>query len=171
MRISEERFIKRQMHCCLIVLFLMALIVGCTPLRNLGKMNWAPRDEMTIEQLCDNWEAYDVFYTGPREAYPLGVIFDIKNDDRKLTGDPWKQIIDKKGLLDQIRWMTVANLQFGLLADPRLWKIFGPDNHLYGYIYTGSSYAYIEKVDEKTLWVGNLDTHFEYDADDSPRRP
>ena len=77
-------------------IFLIALILyGCSiSLKNYGKLKMLPKGpgEVTIQDLIDKWEDYDIYYSGSFAKYygvrnPLGVMFDPKNNDTALVGD------------------------------------------------------------------------------------
>jgi len=80
-----------------------------------------------------------------------GIIFDPKNDDKTLTGDKWIKIEDQEILSALIGWIQ-PYIQF----DPRLWRIVGPDDQFYGYLFFALGHVVIKSVDDTTMYVYNL---------------
>jgi hypothetical protein len=54
-------------------------------------------------------------------------------------------------LVDLIKWQLPIGVFY-----PRLFKVIGPDGHLYGYMFTSWDHAVMRAVDEKTLFVNEL---------------
>ncbi|MBW1672926.1 MAG: hypothetical protein JRF06_04870 [Deltaproteobacteria bacterium] len=77
-----------------------------------------------------------------------GIIFDPKNDDKTLTGDKWIKIEDQEILSALIGWIQTY-IQF----DPRLWRIVGPDDQCYGYLFCACNHVVIKSVDDTTIYV------------------
>jgi hypothetical protein len=75
-------------------------------------------------------------------------------DDRKLESDSWVQVKDEETLSKLYRSLWV-DIRFYY---PKLWRILGPDDRFYGYMYTAWDHAVIKVVDERTLWVEGLPT-------------
>jgi hypothetical protein len=142
------------------IALLISAIFGCSFLNRYGKLRLAWSKEMTIEQLQQDWGNYDVYYAGYSVPFPAAIMFDPKNDERKLITDAWVQVEDPE---------TVSNLVRNLWIDeqysyPKLRKILSPDNQMYGYMYTAWDHAVIKVVDETTMWVEDLPhrpIHFE----------
>ena len=137
------------------VILLAALIgSGCAPGR-YGRLAVADRaDPVTVETLVKNWEDYEIYFAGLHAGHPSAVLFERKDDDRGFSTGRWftvksKDLLD--GLVDSIR----KQLPFAGYY-PRLWKVFGPDGHLYGYMFTSWDHAVIKAVDEKTMFVNDI---------------
>ena len=148
-----------QKHICLTIagLLLMVLMSGCQLITNYGKLRlqYGPDEKMTIQRLEERWQDYDVYYAGVHVQLPSAVIFDPKDDDRKLiTHERWVHIEDREELAEVLLWLwgDETSPEFS----PQLWKILGPDDQLYGYMYTPWDHANIKMVDEKTLWVDDI---------------
>ena len=138
-------------YLCLTIvgLVLIVLMSGCPLLKNYGKIRL--QEKMTIQRLVERWQDYDVYYAGVHKQFASAVLFDPKDDERKLlTHDWWDQVNDQKELSEIIKWIKVGE------SLPQLRKILGPDNQFYGYIYTELDYAHIKVIDGKTLWVDDI---------------
>ena len=138
----------------LILIFLMVLLVmGCSGYARL-RLQSGPNETMTLEKLKENWQSYHVLYAGLEPNVPSAIIFDRKDDDRKIIGERWWEMKDAKTLSDTIEWIrhqTIVGPYY-----PRLWKILGPDDHLYGYMFTAWDHAVMTIVDNKTMRVQDL---------------
>ncbi len=146
--------LKKCLYLVLITVFFISLTSGCSTVKGYGKLGYAQTTEpkMTLDQLVKNWKDYDIYYSGvDKDRYIIGVMFDPKQDERKLVGHEWWAPVETQEDLSQnIRWINVLPLE------PQLWKILGPDNQLYGYIYTARHPVIIKVIDDRTLWVDEL---------------
>lgn len=139
-------------------IFLIVIILsisGCSQyFKGYGKTRIlsGAKGEVTIQDLIENWDDYDIYYAGLDARSPLGVMFDPKNNDSSLKGDRWKKIINQKELLETIKWLctTADNHQ------PDLRIILGPDAQFFGYMYHSHGYIVLKKIDEKTMYVNDL---------------
>ncbi len=140
--------------------FLLVLIIsGCASWqKNYGKLRMLSKgqNEVTIQDLIDKWEDYNIYYSDKYDGFdarsPLGIMFDPKNNDTALVGDRWKKVEDQKTLIEMIRWIYPTT-QY----EPWLNEILGPDGRFYGYLYYSYGFAIFKVVDNNTLYVFNLD--------------
>jgi hypothetical protein len=86
---------------------------------------------MTLEQLVEDWKDYDIYYSGVGEGHIYGVMFDPKDDDRKLVSHEWWAPVETQEDLSLI--IRLINI---IPMEPQLWKMLSPDNQLHGFIYT-----------------------------------
>jgi hypothetical protein len=140
--------------------FLIVLtIAGCVawPAR-YGKIRYfsGGGNEVTIQALIENWEAYHIYYAGLGVRLPLGIMFDPKNNDTTLVGDRWKIVENQQTLLEITRWIY-PNTQY----EPRLSKILGPDDQLYGYLYHSYGSVVLKLIDDRKIYVYNLEEPIE----------
>lgn len=126
------------------------LISGCAGYGKLRPLSGQDR-AVSIEVLEKNWRDYAVYWTGLSVQEPSGIMFDPQSDGRSLVNDKWKKVEDEKFLAEIISWMKI-NRDY----PPWVWKILGPDDQFYGYMYTGWQFGLIKEVDEKTLHVYDL---------------
>jgi len=139
------------------VLLLISVISGCTWLKSYGKLRLQPRREkkVTIQELKDNWLDYTVYYGGYYGVrQPSAVMFDPKKDNRALVGDKWTKVEDQETLSKLISSIQCHKAVYY----PRLWRILGPDDQLYGYLFSAFDRVpvVIKVVDDRTMWVYDL---------------
>jgi hypothetical protein len=140
--------------------FLIALIIfSCASLqKNYGKLRiiHKSQNEVTIQNLIDKWNDYNIYYSDIYEGYnpraALGIMFDPKNNDTTLAGDGWKKVGDQKTLIEMTKWIYL-NTQY----EPWLNEILGPDGRFYGYLYYSYGPVVLKVVDDKTMYVFNLE--------------
>jgi hypothetical protein len=115
------------------------------------------KEAVTIQNLQENWKEYDISYAGS-PARPIGIIFDPRDDNKRLVGDIWTQVEDQG---------TLSRLMGSIPGKASLYTITGgKDNSLYGYFaYTnftsdtrrgtaGYSHSVAAKaIDENTMQV------------------
>jgi hypothetical protein len=149
----DDMSVKRYLYLVLMTALLIGFASGCSTVKGYGKLGYPQRTEpkMTLDQLVKNWQDYHVYYSGVWEGYVYGVMFDPKNDDRKLVGHEWWAPVETQEDLHQMI-LRIDAFPF----EPQLWKILGPDNRLYGWIYTFRHPVMIKVVDDRTLWVDEL---------------
>ena len=134
-----------------IVFLILVLIVGCSgPKGNIRKQA-DNADKVTLAELRDNWDDYDIYYSMRSNRWADAIMFDPKSNKTALTGDSWFKIESPEALDEKIKevraWYDYR----------RVFLIVGADNQVYGYMF----YPYylrvpVEIVDEQTLYVGSL---------------
>lgn len=130
------------------------LASGCAGTQ-YGKLRLPEKtDAVTIQGLQKNWQDYEVYYAGVHAAHPSAVMFDRRDDDRVIMTERWFKMKDKE-LLDDVIDSIQRQLSFAGYY-PRLWKIIGPEGHLYGYMFTSWDHATMKAADEKSLFVNDL---------------
>ena len=147
-------------HRFLIMFLIVLILYGCSiSLKNYGKLKMLPKGpgEVTIQDLIDKWEDYDIYYSGSFAKYygvrnPLGVMFDPKNNDTALVGDSWEKVRDQKTLIE-ITHMIYPNTQH----DPWLSEILGPDDRFYGYLYYSYGMVVLKLTDDGRLYIYDLE--------------
>ena len=133
----------------LAVLVVMAFFIsGCATFKNYGKIRPQPKAQMTIETLQEKWEDYLVSYSGISDNDPGAVMFDRKDDDRFLEGDWWSAVEDEPTLSRLIGIMKTWST-----PRPKLFKILGPDDHVYGYLYSLRDTAVFKVIDAKGMYA------------------
>lgn len=151
---------KRYICPAATVLVSILFMSGCSSLKNYGKLRLQSRHEkkVTIEELKENWHDYNIYYAGYYGGlsikHPSAVMFDPKKDKKALVGDKWTKIEDRETLSKLISSIQSQKANYY----PRLWRILGPDQQFYGYLFTALDRVavVIKVVDDKTMWVFNL---------------
>jgi len=143
-----------------LVIILIALIIsGLAPVEKVyGKLQIVPagNDQMTIQNLIDNFNDYNIYYSDNYAGYstrsPLGIMFDPKNNDTMLVGDWWKKVEDQKTLIEMTRWIYPTTEY-----EPWLNEILGPAGLLYGYLYYSYGVVTLKVVGDKKMYILNLE--------------
>ena len=82
--------LKRRVVFFVVGMALMSFMVACVSSR--AKIR--TEKSLTISDLAENWKKYNVYYAGS-PGRPIGILFDLKNDDVKLVGDQWTKVEDE----------------------------------------------------------------------------
>jgi hypothetical protein len=137
----------------MVSLTLMFILAGCATSGNWGKLRAEYRHgDMTIQKLVDNWQDYKILYAGLSVKSPAAIMFDPKEDDKIVLGDKWMEVKTKKDVSDIVMWLR-AETGF----PSALYRILGPNDELFGYVYTGQFENIHIKVDDaKTLRLMEL---------------
>ncbi len=142
------------------VFLLVLIIFSCASWQeNYGKLRILRegQNEVTIQDLIDKWDDYNIYYSDQFEESkvrtPLGIMFDPKNNDTTLVGDRWKKVKDQKTLIELTKWIFPTT-QY----EPWLNDILGPDGRFYGYLYYSYGIVILKMVDDKTIYVFNLES-------------
>ena len=137
-----------------IAILFVVFVMGCSG--TYGKMvrQNGTEDEMTLAKLRENWTDYTIYYSYRWNSRPSALMFDPKNNDKKLTGEGWHKIEDEQTLSETIH---IIQQQYNYA---KVEIIAGPDDQLFGYIY----YPFwlnvpVKVVDEQTLYVSTLPPH------------
>ena len=147
-----------------IVILIFALILGCSG--GYQHLETSPGNESNIthQELIDNWSDYNIFFHN-RSSAGLGVIiFDPKNDNRKIVvGQYWGTIKDQETWFDFVKAYTTSDGHFKMTGGVRtptrsreatgVREIWGPDNQQYGLMVHQKrrDWVYAKQIDENTL--------------------
>jgi hypothetical protein len=144
-----------------ILLFIgFAFIIGCSG--NYGEFKRQPGTESKITQreLIDNWSNYDIWLVHRRNRL-AAIIFDPKNDDRKISvGHDWIAVRNQEMWAEIVKANTTSDGDFKLPGfyggTSTVQEIWGPDNQLYGFIINqvySVSLGNIKLVDENKVLI------------------
>jgi hypothetical protein len=141
--------VKAIMNSAVLCVVVGLLLSGCAG-GNFGTMKQEEAGGMTLEALLRDWQSYNIHFAGISVEKPVAILFDPKNDGKNLEveGLRWWSIKDQQTLRDGIG--RVNMLQEHL---PRIWKVLGPDDSVYGYVYTPAIRLNIVVVNENTMRV------------------
>ena len=135
-------------------MILVFVTLGCS---GYGKVRYLPRDgdAVTVEQLVETFDDFNVYYAGYAVDNPSGILFDPKNDGKTLApSGRWTKIEDRNTASQVVGWVRIQDLP-GYL--PALYGIYGPDGQFYGYMYSvWFSQTFTKVIDENTLFVYDL---------------
>jgi len=144
---------KKYLVITVISVILAFFLYGCLQFESYARLRLQSinGDMVTPQTLKDKWQDYTIYYTGPGVQNPSAILFDPKNDNKTIVNNGWIKVEDQETLSELILW-----IQFDIHFEPKLWRILGPDNQFYGYIYSYWQHVYMKILDEKTLWVDDL---------------
>ncbi len=145
---KREDFIKVGFLC----VALLCLMTGCVGLKDYGRLD-AATSKISVNELIENWQNYDIYYAGLSVDNPSGVIFDTKIEGRRITSDKWIPVTEKSVVITLVKWLR-ADINY----PPVLWRIMGPgpEGKFFGYLYSYWDNLVIKAIDDKTLWVDDL---------------
>jgi hypothetical protein len=132
------------------IIFSFALS-GCLNPAGYGRVKPAGKD-MTLDHLVKNWMDYNIHWAGINVRTVNAILFGPKGNDLKFSlQSSWTHVETKEELSELIRWINVFKEQ-----PPTLYKVLGPDNQTFGYIFMLTSNPLIKVVDAQTLSVSNV---------------
>ena len=138
----------------LLMLLSFVFIMGCFGSYGKTSKQTGVEDKMTVVELRENLKEYTIYYSNRWNSRPSAIMFDQKNDDKKLVGDSWYKIEDKETLAKTIRKIQQK------YNYARVEIIKGPDNQVFGYMYYPHwLYIPVKKVGEQTFYVSTLPPH------------
>ena len=134
-----------------IVILIFTFVIGCSGTYGKIRKQTNREDKITLAELRDNWDDYDIYYGRRSNRYADAMMFDPKNNNTRLEGDSWMKIEDQETLNEKIN-----NIQ-SIYNYARVHIIEGADNQFFGYMYyPGHFHVSIKIVDERTLYVSSL---------------
>jgi hypothetical protein len=138
---------KRMMISVFLFVVMGLLIAGCAG-GNFATMKTEDSGRVTLDTLVADWQNYNIYYGGSIPDRPIVIFFDPKNDGKTVEteGMRWWKAGDEKTMLDAVG--RVKNVPGTV---PRLWKVLGPDDSLFGYAYTQLLRLNIVVVNENTI--------------------
>ncbi len=87
---------KQQKGVTLSILIVsMVLIINGCATRPRIKPQRGPNERISLQELAQNWQDYDVSYAGWSVTDLYGIMFDPKDNSMKLGGNRWKKIEDQ----------------------------------------------------------------------------
>jgi hypothetical protein len=112
------------------------------------RLQQTPREvqENTLEELMERWEGYYIYATVWRGGQVKAIIFDPKADDKRILADRWVLVQSKEELSG-----LMARMKSG--QTPRLFRILGPQENMFGHIYTPNRDVQVQLIDEQTIRV------------------
>ena len=132
----------------------LVMVAGCASYGKL-RLQSGPGENMTVQQLEENWAQYHILATGVEANVPSAIIFGRKDDGREIIGERWWELKDYKSVSETVGRIEAQNTTGGGYY-PRLWKMLGPDEHLYGYMFTAWNKAVMPVNNDKTMAVLDL---------------
>ena len=150
-----------------LMLIFVLLATGCAGNYGIFKRKTGSESKATKRELIDNWSDYDIlliYYTGYNPPRLVAIIFDAKNDDKKILIEENRRMVKVKNQemwTEVVKEHTASDGEFVLLwgswqdaAYTGVQEIWGPDNQLYGFtIYQENAVVLqrVELVDRNTI--------------------
>lgn len=136
------------------VILISLSLAACAGLGSYGKLRLQPQGKakVTPERLIENWKDYDIHYAGLSISKPSAVLFDPGGDGKTIQCHAWWVRIEDQEMLKEVMGWLAFDKNF----DPVVWRILGPGDEFYGYLYTWWSNPLIKVVDDHTLYVDDL---------------
>ena len=132
---------------------LVFLIVGCVSKGgDRGRIvAQSPKGEqITIQQLTDDFAKYKVYYAGTKPADAVTVLFGPKDNDKTITPDKWwNKVGDQASLSNITSWMQTRNAA----SLPFVQFVMGPNSQVFGYVYSFSFQIRTRVVSDKEMIV------------------
>ncbi len=173
---------KRQRGCAFPALVVLMFLGGCLSTGEsrdgvVGTIELASdgEEQMNIETLEKTWRDYRVFYVGVDVGTASAVLFDPINDGKTLAGtrkaweegdQQWVEIRKNKDANTEMEISKVINAIRGQRHAqfyPRLYQIIGPDDALYGYLFTTWNRAFVRGGDGTfSVLVGSVPPAMEH---------
>lgn len=134
------------------MIFFVFFILGCASPKGAPRFEAISyQDKKTVlEDLENHWTDYSISYAGGSVGLASALIFDPKNDDRSLVGDGYVTVNDKETLE-----RAIATIDSYASFNPTVYKIYGPEDKFFGFLFTAFYRPSPEKVDDKTLSLPN----------------
>lgn len=132
------------------ILVMLALIAGCAGAGNYGNMKVEDKGGMSVETLVNNSQNYNVWYAG-NPGYPVAVLFDPKNDGKTIkVADRWTSVTDQATINGFVKMVGMHGAGANI---PRLWRLVGQNDSVFGYVYTAATSLTINVADPNTIFV------------------
>lgn len=151
---------QTKIFVCLLAALLPALLVhtGCA---GYGSARYHRQIQGKLPEMMNNFKDYHLYYSGMSEAFPSGLIFDPKNDDKTVAQKKWIKV-KNRDLAEKI----VRNLERYTHYPPELYILTGENGQTYGYIYTGYLHIVVRQIEENKIHVYEMHQapHLKYDS-------
>lgn len=142
-----------------LLLCVMLSAAGCSGFGTL-QVECAYNCGYEVQAIMDDFEEYHVYYAGQDPGLPAGILFDPKNDSRRIQPGRWKKVVSKDLARDIIRVLE-ADPQF----HPKLMRVLGAKDQMYGILYTPYRHVPVKQQDPGVIKVYHLrqPAHLQYD--------
>ena len=137
-----------------ILIFSIVLVINSCATGPKIRPQRAIDERISLQELAQNWQDYDVSYAGWSVTDLYGIMFDPKDNSMKLGGSRWKKIEDQ----------DTREKIFSQVPDKTRYpsRIVGPDDEFYGYIlYIKKEGANTQRAVARVVDEHNLTIDFE----------
>ena len=145
--------IRRYISLSVTSLIFVFLMYGCAGYGKIRHLSGAG-DKLTVQELIENSNDYNIYYSGYDTNNPSGILFDPKRDNKTLVpSDRWIKVESRETASEIVSWIQVQDFPWYM---PGLLSILDSDDQFYGYVFTGWNHVVTKVVDENTLVVYDL---------------
>lgn len=129
------------------------LVYGCSGFGKL-RLQSAFDDRVTLDDLITDSSDYDIYYWGYDLDNASGILFDPKGDAKMLkVGSGWEKIKGREAVETVVKWVDFPDFNY----TPELYRVLGPDDALFGYLFTGWHHVALKATEPGVLHVYGLD--------------
>jgi hypothetical protein len=141
---------RKGMILSILIISMILIMNGCATGPKIRPQR-AIDERISLQELAQNWQDYDVSYAGWSVTDLYGIMFDPKDNSMKLDGSRWKKIEDQ----------DTREKIFSQVPDKTRYpsRIVGPDDEFYGYILyikregANTQRAVVRVVDDHNLTI------------------
>ena len=146
---------EQRKNMVLFVLIFCAILIinGCATSPKIRPQR-AIDERVSLQELAQNWQDYDILYAGWSITDLYGIMFDPKNNNMTLGGSRWKKVEDQ----------DTREKIFSQVPDRTRYpsRIVGPEDQFYGYIlYIKREGAQTQRAVVRVVDDHNLTINFE----------
>ena len=145
--------VKKLIYMKMIVLLVVLTSTSCSMSQQYGKYALLNPAGITLEELLKDWENYHVYYAGVSVGDVNAILFDPRFDDRQMDVHKWWVEVEDPDTLSDLMGFIYSKPQ-----TPNLRTIIGPNDQIYGYLFSVWWSVPIKVVNNKTLWIDDLST-------------
>ena len=148
----------KNIYRIVLVIVSVWLICGCS---GFGKLRLpSPSDDkLTLDDLVNNSSDYDIYYWGYDLDNASGIVFDPKGDANILeVGFGWEKIEGREAVATVVKWVDIRDVDY----TPTLYRILGPDDAFFGYLFTGWFHVVLKAKAPGVLYLYSIDAPPQY---------
>lgn len=140
--------IKRWMLGLIGVFLLVS--AGCAGFGSL-QVQCAYDCQQEVQSIMNDFSGYHVYYSGQDQDLAAAILFDPKNDSRRIQPGDWKHLPDQSSA-----WEVIRNLEADQEFYPKFMRVLGEKGNLYGYLYTPYQHVPVKQQDVNVIRVYRL---------------
>jgi hypothetical protein len=136
----------------LVLVTILVFAFGCATSGGAPRFETVPHGQRaaTLDELKKDWMNYSISYGGGSVVLASALIFDPKDDGRRLIGEGYVTVEDVETLE-----RVIGTIQSYVTFTPTLYSIYGAEGEFFGFVFTAHYRPFPGKVDDKTLSLPN----------------
>lgn len=141
-------------------ILIVVFLIGCAGPSGKLKTQSQKDSKDTLQELIANWSDYDIWFKS------AVIVFDMKNDDKKLLVDStWGTVKDQETWTQIVKANTMGDGSISPVGASysmsEVREVWSPDNFFYGYIiHQQPDSVSVRVVDENTMRVYYQRAHY-----------